>query len=101
MENVLIKVDPKALTDASKKIEDSSKNYKKIAKLLMDRATKMGDAWEGDDNKAYVKQITGLTEELDNMVEKLRTVSMALKEQANNYKKTQKDIIDNVKKLKN
>lgn len=101
MENVLIKVNPKALSEASDKISESSKKYQKISKLLMDRATKMGSAWEGDDNQAFVKQITGLTEDLDNMVKKLKLVSMALNKQSKNYSKTQKGIIDNVKKLKN
>lgn len=101
MENVLIKVNPKALDDASAKIEESAKKYDKISKLLMDRATRMGNAWEGDDNQAFVKQISGLTEDLDSMVKKLKLVSMALNKQSDNYKKTQKGIIDNVKNLKN
>ena len=101
MENVSIKVNPSELIAASNKISESSKKYQKIAKLLMDRATKMGSAWEGDDNQAFVKQITGLTDELDSMAKKLNKVSEALTEQIKNYSKTQKGIIDNVKKLKN
>ena len=101
MENVTIKVNPKALSDASEKISESSKKYKKISKLLLDRATKMGTAWEGDDNQAFVKQISGLSEDLDNMVKKLDVVSKALDKQGKLYSKTQKGIIDDVKKLKN
>ena len=101
MENVTIKVNPKALSDASERISESSKKYKKISKLLLDRATKMGNAWEGDDNQAFVKQISGLSEDLDNMVKKLDVVSKALDKQGKLYEKTQKGIIDDVKKLKN
>ena len=101
MENVLIKVDPKALKDSSVRIKESSKKYEKIGKLLMDRATKMGNAWVGDDNKAFVEQIKGLTDELESMVKKLNKVSQALEKQGQNYEKTQRNNIENVKSLKN
>ena len=101
MENVTIRVNPKALKDASEKIKESAEKYNKISKLLMDTGTKMGNAWVGDDNQAFVKQISGLTEDLEDMSKKLKKVSMALDTQSKNYSKTQKGIIDNVKKLKN
>ena len=43
----VIKVDPKKLLEAADKMEGSASKYEKIGKSLMDRATRMGEAWQG------------------------------------------------------
>ena len=97
----VIKVDPKKLLEAADKMEGSASKYEKIGKSLMERATRMGEAWQGEDNQAYVNQIKGFTDDLESMVKKLRRVVAALQAQAKNYNDTQKNNIDNAKKLNN
>ena len=67
----------------------------------MEKATTMGNAWAGEDNQAYVNQIKGFTEELDNMASKLNTVSMTLSEQGTNYSNRQDANIEDARKLQN
>ena len=97
----VIKVTPKDLLASANEIKNSSKKYEKIAKVFMENATKMGSAWEGEDNQKFVTQIKGFSDDLDAMVKKLNTVAETLTLQANNYSTTQKNNIDNVSRLQN
>ena len=97
----IIKVEPEKLRSAAEEIKSSSAKYDKIAKELMDNATQMGEAWKGADNQAYVNQIKGFVEDLENMVKKLNQVSNALIEQAQNYTKRQDSNIENSQRLQN
>ena len=96
-----IRVTPEELEKASKKLDGHSTTYKQIAQQLMQEASTMGAAWEGADNLAFVSQITGFTEELEQMAAKLKTASEALNTQRLNYKNRQDDNIAQVKKLTN
>ena len=86
---------------ASKNLQSISESYAKIASQLMQEASTMGSAFEGADNLAFVNQITGFTEELDNMAKKLSNASQALAKQCANYRARQDDNITQVKKLAN
>jgi uncharacterized protein YukE len=65
----------------------------------MQQAQSMGAAWEGADNLAFVEQITGFSNELKSLADKLSTVSNALRTQAQNSETRQHDNIAQVKKL--
>jgi len=96
-----IRVTPEELEKASNKLDGHSTTYKQIAQQLMQEAGTMGTAWEGEDNVAFVNQITGFTEELEQMAAKLKTASEALKSQQTKYKTRQEDNIAQVKQLTN
>ncbi len=86
---------------ASQKLRASSENYTQIYTQLMQAASTMGSAWDGADNLAYVQRITGFTEELKKMAEKLALASEALDKQRANYVARQDDNITQVGKLTN
>jgi WXG100 family type VII secretion target len=96
-----IRVTPQELESASKKFADMSVNYTDIYTQLMREASTMGEAWEGEDNLAFVDQITGFCEELKNMAAKLETASKALDTQRSNYVNTQENNTVQVRKLTN
>ena len=58
-------------------------------------------AWEGADNQAFVEQITGFTEELKSMADKLSVSSETLHKEKQNYVERMDGNIANVKKLAN
>ena len=59
----------------------------------------MGEAWQGDDNLAYVEKINNLSTKLNQMVEKLRSSSDTLNSQAQNYDDRRSDNISQVANL--
>ena len=97
----IIRVTPEQLQDASKKLHDHSTTYAQIYQQLLQEAGTMGAAWEGEDNLAFVTQITGFTEELKMMADKLETASLALEQQRANYANRQDANITQVKQLTN
>ena len=96
-----IRVTPQELELASSKLGTLAESYNGIYTNLMQAASTMGEAWEGQDNLDFVNQITGFTKELDAMAAKLETASRALKQQKDNYVTVQDANSMNVKKLKN
>lgn len=97
----IIKVNPEELKSTASKIETNASNYQKVSSKLMEIATEMGEAWKGADNQAYVSQIKGFTEDLNDMVKKLKRVSEALEQQSTNYIKRQESNIEDIGKLTN
>jgi len=67
----------------------------------LQEASTMGAAWEAADNLAFVEQITGFTDNLQAMAEKILTASQALDQQRANYVAVQESNITQVKKLNN
>ena len=61
----------------------------------------MEEAWQGDDNLAYVEKIKTLTTRLEDMTEKLRNASSTLTQQADNYDQRRQDNIIQVGNLSN
>ena len=96
-----IQADPAQMKNVAGQLEELSQTYSNYAKQLMQDANTMGDAWQGEDNQAFVAQITGFTEELDLMARKLMTGSEALKTQATNYEQRQDAITSAAKSLAN
>lgn len=95
----VISVEPQQLKDAATKISGYADSFEEIYTNLLQQAETMGEAWEGDDNLAYVEKIKGLTTRLSNMTEKLRTASSTLNQQGTNYDERRSDNISQVAKL--
>jgi len=96
-----IRVTPEELGTASQTMMGLSEDYTTIYNQLLQQARTMGDAWDGEDNIAFVTQIDGFCEELKQMADKLKSVGEALKQQQTNYAERQNDNIAQVKKLVN
>ena len=96
-----IRVTPEQLETTSKKLAEHSQNYTQIYQQLLQEASTMGAAWEGDDNLAFVNQINGFLDDLKMMADKLKIASDALNQQRLNYKARQDDNIAQVKNLAN
>lgn len=96
-----IVVTPEELGKAAERLLDLSDAYTQISTQLFQTAGTMGEAWQGEDNLAFVDQINGFCEELKTMAEKLRTDAEALKTQQANYANRQQDNITQVRKLAN
>ena len=94
-------VTPEELERTANQLETHSQNYAELSKQLMQTAQTMGAAWEGDDNLAFVDQITGLTDDLNNMAQKLSFAGQTLKQIKDNYVQTQHHNITQVRKLQN
>ncbi len=97
----IIRVTPEELRATSAKLADLSGEYTSVYNKLMQDASTMGAAWEGEDNQAFVQQISGFTEELKQMADKILAASEGLKMQADNYSARQDDNIAVVKTLPN
>ncbi|WP_462410819.1 WXG100 family type VII secretion target [Neobacillus sp. Marseille-QA0830] len=81
-----IKVTPQDLDTASQKLADISEAYRGLYNQLVQVATTMGEAWDGEDNQAYVNQISTFSENyLKVMVERLSQASGTLKTQSQQY----------------
>jgi len=96
-----IRVTPQELDAASKKLAQLSETYTGIYTQLMQAAGTMGEAWEGEDNLAFVDQINGFNDDLKSMANKLQTASQALEQQRTNYVNTQENNTVQVRKLSN
>ncbi|WP_068673714.1 WXG100 family type VII secretion target [Oceanobacillus sp. Castelsardo] len=96
-----IRVTPEELGTASQKVQELSESYTSIYNQLMQAASTMGEAWEGEDNLAFVDQINGFNDDLKNMADKLMTASQALEQQRSNYAAIQENNKVQVRKLTN
>ncbi len=96
-----IRVTPEELGTASQKLREYSETYTEIYTQLLQEAGTMGEAWEGEDNLAFVDQINGLLDDLKSMAQKLLTGSEALEQQRQNYVQRQEANITQVRKLSN
>jgi len=96
-----IRVTPQELETASKKLAELSETYTGIYTQLMQAASTMGDAWDGEDNLAFVDQINGFNQDLKSMADKLVTASQALDKQRTNYATIQDSNTAQVRKLTN
>lgn len=97
----VIRVTPEELEAASKKLSEFSATYTQIYQQLMQQTNEMGTAWEGEDNQAFVNQISGFCDDLKLMADKLQTASEALMQQKSNYSARQQANMEQVKQLKN
>ena len=86
---------------AAGKLQKIAQNYRNISGKLMQQAKTMGAAWDGADNRAFVEQITGFTEELKAMANRLDTSGKTLSRQRANYAARQEANMTAVRRLIN
>jgi WXG100 family type VII secretion target len=96
-----ITVDPAKLESTAGKIDQQSADYERIYKQLFNEVDRMGAAWQGTDNLAFVSQIKGFMDDLQDMTRLMRDYSSFLKNSATTYRNTQNEIISSAKKLTN
>ena len=94
-------VDPPVLKTAAQKFTQLSQEYTTVYTRLLNAAQTMGDAWNAEDNLAFVNQINGFCEELRLMSEHLEQASKTLIMQANNYETVRDNNTSNVRRLAN
>ncbi|GFN30950.1 WXG100 family type VII secretion target [Paenibacillus xylaniclasticus] len=96
-----IKVDPSQLETAAGKIRDQATEYQKLYNQLYNDVAHMGNAWKGEDNRAYTQQIDGFKDDLENMKRLMDEFARFLTESAKAYKDTQAAIVQAAGKLAN
>lgn len=94
-------VDTAELHSASQKLAEQAEEYAAIYTRLLNTASTMGEAWKAPDNLAYVDQINGFLQELQDMTSHIKQASQALELQATNYDTTSENNVTSVKKLAN
>lgn len=94
-------VTPEELDSASKKLQQNAETFTEIYKLLLQKSNTMAEAWQGEDNLKFVERINGLTNELQQMAEKLTVASQTLMKQKETYVQRQEANIAAINKLQN
>lgn len=97
----VVRVTPEILKSTSEKLNEHSENYKAIYQQLLQEASTMGTAWDGEDNLAFVNQINGCLDDLQAMANKLKVASEAMFKQHANYVNRQSENIAQAQKLTN
>lgn len=94
-------IDPVALHNAAGKFTQYAEDYSAICSRLLNAAQTMGDAWNSEDNLAFVDQINGLCSSLKAMADRLEQSARIMNQQATNYETVRDSNIASVKKLAN
>ena len=94
-------VTPAELGKAANQLRSISENYTSLYKSLFEKVQAMGAAWDADDNLAFVSQINGFCDYLQNMALKFQTAASALDMQKQNYEDRMTSNVTEVKKLIN
>lgn len=94
-------VNTEEMDRAARKLQESSENYTRIYKQLLNAAETMGQMWEGEDNLKFVEQIKGTADDLQKMATKMQENSQTLLSQKQLYENQVQENISNVGKLKN
>ena len=96
-----IRVNPEAIGRTANQLDEYSESYTSIYTQMMQLASTMGQAWEGEDNLAFVEQINGFCDDLKSMADKMKNSAQTLRTQRDNYVNRQNDNIAQVRKLTN
>lgn len=94
-------VDPQELANVVRQIRRNAEEYNGIAKRLLETATTMGAAYDSDDNRAFVNQIEGCSNDLTAMVNKLNQIAQIVDTQRNDFETVSEHNATEVKKLQN
>ena len=94
-------VTPAELGKAAGQLRSISETYTSLYKSLFEKVQAMSAAWDSDDNLAFVSQINGFCDDLQNMALKLHNAADALDMQKANYEERLQANISEVRKLTN
>ena len=94
-------VDPPELHTASQKFTQLASEYTTVHNRMINTASTMGEAWKAADNLAFVEQIIGFCDDLEEMTKHLDQAAQALEQQAANYETTRDNNVNGVKQLVN
>ena len=83
--------DSDAMRTKSAQLKVHAQQYETIRKQLLQTATSIGNAYQSEDNLAYITRIEQFCVELQNMTDKLLTASNILLEQAAAYDMQEKN----------
>lgn len=97
----LIKVTPEILRDTARSIEDLAKNYQELYNELFGKTARLSEVWSGDDNVAFTDRIAGFKPDLENMYELMTRYVNYLRQTAQAYEDTQKEVIRRAGALQN
>lgn len=89
------------MENAARKLRGISQNYRDLSTKLMQQAKTMGNAWDGADNLAFVNQISGFTEDMQAMADRLTSAGTTLSKQRANYVARQEANMTAVRRLVN
>lgn len=96
-----IVVDPAQLDSTAAQIENQAADYEQIFNQLFSEVGALGSAWQGKDNQAYVQQIEGFRDDLQQMAQLMRDYAEFLKTSAKTYRDTQESVASGAKSLAN
>lgn len=85
----------------SKSLKRISENYMVLYNKMYKDVAMTSEAWEGDDQLAYVDQINGFCDELKAMAEQINLASETLEQQKTNYIEHIADNVSQIKKATN
>ena len=86
---------------ASKRLRSISESYTDIYGQLFKAANTMGAAWDGADNRAFVEQINGFSNDMQLMAGRLAAAGQAIERQRANYAARQEANMTAVRRLTN
>lgn len=97
----VIEVTPQELISAAQSIEGLAADYKTLYSQLYQKTDSMASSWQYKDNQAYINQINGFKDDLEKMKNLMDTYAQFLRKSADAYQKTQDEITNRAKQLKN
>lgn len=97
----LIKVTPEILRDTARAIEDLAKAYQELYNEFFSKTASLSEVWSGDDNVAFVDRIGGFKPDLENMYDLMTRYVNYLRQTAQAYEDTQKEVIRRAGSLQN
>lgn len=98
---ITLSVQTQELKDGAVKLNNHADALENIGKSFVQQGENMGDAYQGDENTAFVEKLKELSTKLYAMAEHLRNASKTLNTQAQNYEDRKNDNIAQINKLGN
>lgn len=100
MEEKII-VTPQKLKESATNIENLAADYQRQYKALFDEASELSAKWQGKDYKAFVEQIGGFEDDLRKMHKLMNDYATYLRNTANSYEETQRNVVIQARQLIN
>lgn len=97
----VIEVTPAQLESAASKIEHYASEYKSLYDQFYKVTGDMGSTYRGEDNLAYINQISGFQDDFQKMYQLMLDYADYLRKAAKNYRDTQDSITAQARNLKN